>query len=659
MVEWPFGGGMLNNNGETMRQLTLDGPSVSANRRRGNRGIIATSYAAVAAHRIRPTMDTSDTSHIIERLALLRAAMRERGIDALMVPSADPHLSEYLPARWKGREWLSGFTGSVGTFVITADVAGVWTDARYWTQAERELAGTTIELMKLSSGASVQYVDWLAANLKAGQTLAVDGAVLGLAIARLLRQALEAKDVTLRTDDDLLDAIWTDRPALPVAPVYEHLPPYASKTRAAKLAELRAAMRQLGADRHVISTLDDIAYLFNLRGADVNFNPVFLAHALVTPVAATLFVADGKIAADLRQQLARDEIDVAPYGAVAAALAALPADATLLVDPRRVTHGTRQHVPAGVKVIEAVNPTTFAKSTKSEQDASHVRATMEQDGAALCEFFTWLEQTLADPHRPPLTELAIDQHITAARARRPGFVSPSFATIAGFRANGAIMHYRATEAHHSVIEGDGLLLIDSGGQYLGGTTDITRVVPIGAIGAGHKRDFTLVLKGVIALSRARFPRGTKSPMLDAIARAPLWAEGLDFGHGTGHGVGYFLNVHEGPQSISPSAMPEPHTAMEAGMITSIEPGLYRPGKWGIRIENLVLNQPAGQTEFGDFLEFETLTLCPIDTRCVEPSLLRDDEKRWLNDYHATVRARLLPLLSGDALAWLENRTVPL
>lgn len=604
-------------------------------------------------------MDISVTTHVTERLALLRATMRRHGIDALMVPSADPHLSEYLPARWKGREWLSGFTGSVGTFIITADFAGVWTDARYWTQAGQELAGTSIQLMKLTSGASVQYVDWLAANLQAGQTLAVDGAVLGLAIARLLRQALEARDVTLRTDLDPLDCIWSDRPALPATPVYEHQSPYASKSRSAKLAELRDAMQRLGADQHLISTLDDIAYLFNLRGADVNFNPVFLAHALVTPTRATLFVADGKIAAELAKQLAEQDIVVAPYGAVAGALAELPHDATLLIDPRRVTFGTRQCVPAGVRVIEAVNPTTFAKSKKSEQDASHICATMEQDGAALCEFFTWLEQTLADPQRAPLTEVAIDHHITAARARRPGFISPSFATIAGFRANGAIMHYRASEAHHAVIEGDGLLLIDSGGQYLGGTTDITRVVAVGDITAEHKRDFTLVLKGVIALSSARFPRGTKSPMLDAIARAPLWAEGLDFGHGTGHGVGYFLNVHEGPQSISQSAMPEPHTAMEPGMITSIEPGLYRPGKWGIRIENLVLNRPAGQTDFGDFLQFETLTLCPIDTRCIEPSLLRNDEKLWLNDYHATVRGRLLPLLSGDALAWLENRTVAL
>ncbi len=598
----------------------------------------------------------TNTDHIAARLLQLRAAMRQHGIDALMVPSADPHLSEYLPPRWQGREWLSHFTGSVGTFMITQEFSGIWTDARYWTQAEQQLAGSGIQLMKITSGASVQYIDWLAAHVKAGQTVAVDGAVLGLSIARLLQQALDAKDVVLRFDLDLLNDIWHDRPGLPPALIYEHLPPYASKSRSGKLADLRSAMQQLGANRHVISTLDDIAYLFNLRGADVPFNPVFLAHALVTATRATLFVADGKISPELREQLAQEDIDVARYDGFGAALAALGPETTLLTDPRRITYGTRQAIPAKVKVVEANNPTTLAKSRKSEADAAHVRAAMEHDGAALCEFFCWLDATLADPQRATLTELTIDEQITAARSRRPGFVSPSFATIAGYQANGAIMHYRATPEHHAVIEGDGLLLIDSGGQYLGGTTDITRVVGVGAISAAHKRDFTLVLKGLIALSSAHFPRGTRSPMLDAIARAPLWAAGLDYGHGTGHGVGYFLNVHEGPQSISPSAMPEPHTAMEAGMITSIEPGLYRTGQWGIRLENLVLNRTAGHTDFGDFLQFETLTLCPIDTRCLDAALLRDDERRWLNDYHAMVRERLSPLVTGATLAWLNLRT---
>ena len=603
-------------------------------------------------------MQTSVTSTPASRLTLLRAAMRAQQIDALIVPSADPHLSEYLPAHWQGREWLSGFTGSVGTLIVTPDFAGVWTDGRYWEQAETELAGSGIALKKIPSGASVLFIDWLGSTMQAGQTVAVDGAVLGLANARLLRQALRT-DVVLRTDIDLLNTVWTDRPSMPMAAIFEHGAPYPALPRVDKLVAVRVAMTAHGASHHVISTLDDIAYLFNLRGADVNYNPVFLAHALVGPQRTTLFVADGKLPAGLRATLEEQGVDVAPYAQAANALAALPAGATLLLDPRRVTYGTRQAVADGVRVIEAINPTTLAKSRKSDSEAAHVRAAMEQDGAALCEFFSWLDSTLADPQRAPLTEIGVDERLTACRARRAGFVSPSFGTIAGFNAHGAIMHYHAQAGSEATIEGDGLLLIDSGGQYLGGTTDITRVVPVGAITAEHRRDFTLVLRSMIALSRAQFPRGVKSPMLDAIARAPLWAEGIDFGHGTGHGVGFFLNVHEGPQSISQSTMPEPQTAMEPGMITSVEPGIYRPGQWGIRIENLVLNVtavPAGSSQFGDFLKFETLTLCPIDTRCVERSLLRDDEAAWLNDYHATVRARLAPHLAGDALAWLEQRT---
>jgi Xaa-Pro aminopeptidase len=323
-----------------------------------------------------------------------------------------------------------------------------------------------------------------------------------------------------------------------------------------------------------------------------------------------------------------------------------------------VTLGLKQAVPAGVKVIETINPSTLFKSRKTPAEAQHVREAMAQDGAAMCEFYAWFEQALG---RERITELTIDEKLSAARAKRPGFVGLSFNTIAGYNANGAMPHYRASPESHAVVEGNGLLLIDSGGQYLGGTTDITRVWPIGTISDAHRRDYTLVLKGTIALSRTRFPRGTLSPMLDAIARAPLWQHGLDYGHGTGHGVGYFLNVHEGPQSIS-KTIPEATMAMEPGMITSIEPGLYRPGQWGIRIENLVMNAPVTTREgntFGDFLEFETLTLCPIDTRCIDRSLMRADEIDWLNQYHATVRERLSPLVSGDALAWLEERTRPI
>ncbi|AOI69345.1 peptidase M24 [Burkholderia ubonensis] len=591
------------------------------------------------------------------RLALLRGAMARENLAAYLVPSADPHLSEYLPERWQARRWLSGFTGSVGTLVVTADFAGLWVDSRYWVQADAELAGSGVQLMKMTGGQqSAPHVDWLAQNVPSGATVGVDGAVLGMAAARALSAALSARGIALRTDLDLLDAIWPERPGLPDDAVFEHAAPQADTTRASKLADVRRAMRAQGAQWHFVSTLDDLAWLFNLRGADVSFNPVFVAHALIGAERATLFVAGGKVSPALAASLAQDGVDVRAYDAARAALAALPDGATLLIDPRRVTYGTLEAVPAGVKLVEAVNPSTFAKSRKTSAEIEHVRVTMEHDGAALAEFFAWFEQAL---NRETITELTIDEQLTAARARRPGYVSRSFATIAGFNANGAMPHYRATPESHATIAGDGLLLIDSGGQYVSGTTDITRVVPVGMVGDLQRRDFTIVLKSMMALSRARFPRGIRSPMLDAIARAPMWAAGLDYGHGTGHGVGYFLNVHEGPQVISHYAPAEPYTAMEEGMITSIEPGLYRPGKWGVRIENLVVNRAAGQTEFGDFLAFETLTLCPIDTRCVLVEMLHEEERAWLNAYHATVRERVGRHVSGDAKAWLEARTQPI
>ncbi len=603
-------------------------------------------------------MDTR-TSPIRLRLDQLREVLHAESVQALLVPSSDPHLSEYLPGRWQGREWLSGFTGSMGTLVVTVDEAVLFADSRYWTQAEAELAGTGITLERIATGQSTAHVDWLARRVPRGRSVAVDGQVLGLAAAQGLRAALDKAGVALRTDIDLLDRIWPDRPALPTAPVYEHRAPQAPLARAAKLAALREAMARHAATHHFVSTVDDIAWITNLRGSDVSYNPVFMAHLLLDMTGGTLFVGDGKIDAALAGALAADGLRLAPYAGAATALAALPADAVLLVDPRRITHGLRQAVPAGVRVVEAINPSTLAKSRKSAAEAAHVREAMIEDGVAMCEFYAAFEQALARGER--LTELTVDEWLSAARARRPGFVGLSFSTIAGFNANGAMPHYRATTESHAVIEGNGLLLIDSGGQYLGGTTDITRVWPIGTLSAAMKHDYTLVLKGTMALSRTRFPRGTLSPMLDAIARMPLWAEGLDFGHGTGHGVGYFLNVHEGPQSIS-KAMPDPNMAMEPGMITSIEPGLYRPGQWGVRIENLVLNVPAATAEgttFGEFLDFETLTLCPIDTRCIERSLLRPDEVAWLDAYHATVRERLLPRVQGDARAWLLERTQPM
>ena len=610
-------------------------------------------------------MDTRTNPHRL-RTAQLREELHRLGVHALLVPSADPHLSEYLPERWQARQWLSGFTGSMGTLVVTLDKAAVFADSRYWVQAEAELAGSGIELVKIPTGASALHIDWLATQVPAGRTVAVDGQVLGLAAAQALKTALDRAGVLLRTDLDPVNAIWPDRPGLPPQPVYEHLAPHAPLPRVAKLAQVREAMARHGATQHFVSTVDDIAWITNLRGSDVSYNPVFLAHLLIDAQQATLFVAEGKVDAALAARLVADGVKLAPYAQAGAALAALSTNHTLLLDPKRVTFGLREHVPSAVRVVEAINPSTLFKSRKTPEEAVHIREAMRQDGAAMCEFYAWFEAAVArqragEPGSMRLNELTVDEHLSAARARRPGFVGLSFPVIAGFNANGAMPHYRATPDSFAAIEGDGLLLIDSGGQYLGGTTDITRVWPIGTPTAAMKRDYTLVLKGTMNLSRTRFPRGTLSPMLDALARAPMWQEGLDFGHGTGHGVGYFLNVHEGPQSIS-KAIPDASMAMEPGMITSVEPGVYRPGQWGVRIENLVMNVPAQTPEgstFAEMLEFETLTLCPIDTRCIDRSLLREDEVSWLNAYHAVVRERLATLVSGAALAWLTERTEPL
>ena len=591
------------------------------------------------------------SSVFAQRVAVLRTAMRERGVHACVVLTSDPHLSEYLPEQWQARRWLSGFEGSAGTLLVTADFAGLWTDSRYWEQAESELAQSGIVLMRAGAPDVPTMLDWLVEHLSPNSCVSVDGRALAMQVHDQWHNRLKARQINLDCDLDLPGTIWNGRPGPPHAPIYEHLPPFACRSRGENLAAVRAAMEEHEADWHFISSLDDIAWLLNLRGGDVPYNPVFMAHALLGKEEIRLFVDATKLDAALRAVLECDGVVIRPYEEAGGALLGLPQDACLLYDPARTTVGMVGGL--SVRKVPAINPSQLLKSRKNAAEIEHVRRTMEHDGAALCEFFAWFEAALGTRD---ITELTVDEEITRARSRRPHFVSPSFGTIAAFKANGAMPHYHATERSHARIEGDGLLLIDSGGQYLGGTTDITRVVPAGQVSALEKRDYTAVLRGMIALSMAVFPRGTSSPLLDTVARMPIWQTGADYGHGTGHGVGYFMNVHEGPQSIAYRATTTPHMAMEAGMITSNEPGLYRPGKWGIRIENLVLAVPALSTEFGDFLGFETLTLCPIDTRCLDLALLQPAERAWLNDYHAQVQRRLLPLVQGAAREWLLERT---
>ncbi|MEX1829084.1 aminopeptidase P family protein [Luteibacter sp. CQ10] len=597
------------------------------------------------------------TSPIPARLQALRAAMAREGVAAVVVPSADPHLSEYLPARWQGREWFSGFTGSAGTLVVTSTGGGLWTDSRYFAQADAELAGTTLPLMKLNVAHTPEHVAWLVETLGDGDVVAVAGDSISVAGAEDLARRLGAVGARLRTDLDLPGAAWPDRPARPEAPVYAHPAPFASVGRDEKLGHVRQAMRRAGATHHFVSSLDDIAWLTNLRGADVEYNPVFLAHLLVEHDRATLFVDAAKLPADVKAALAADGVAVAGYGTAASALAALPDDAVLMIDPGKVVVAVLEGLPAPVKQVRASAPSTARKARKTGDELDHVRDVMRRDGAALVRAFRRLEAGLAAGE--PLTELDVDTLVREARAAQAGFVGESFSTIAGYQANGALPHYRATEAGFSPLAAQGLLLVDSGGQYLGGTTDITRVLALGPVTDEQRRDSTLVLKGMIALSRARFPKGASGPQLDALARAPLWAACMDFGHGTGHGVGYFLNVHEGPHGIRPPRPGADLVPLETGMITSIEPGLYKPGRHGIRHENLAVVVQADTTEFGEFLAFETLTLCPFDRRTLEPRLLEPSERAWLDDYHATVRAALSPLLGGEDRAWLEWHCAPL
>ena len=597
---------------------------------------------------------------IHDRIESLRQTLAAQDLTAIIVPSADPHLSEYLPEYWQARLWLSGFTGSVGTLVVTADFAGLWTDSRYWVHAAEQLDGTGITLEKLAPG-QPNHIDWLATHLAEGDSVAVDGNVLSIAEQDRLLDAFEANDITLITERDLLTEVWTDRPALPAASLYVHDAQFLAQSAIDKLAAVRAGMAEAGATHHLLSSLDDIAWLTNLRGADVDYNPVFLAHMLIGENNATLFIDNNKVSSEIAQSLKDSGIAIADYEAVQDALGTLTANDLLLLDPSKVAVGTLSKMADGVGFIEQMAPSTLLKSVKSDADIDHVREAMRQDGAALCEFFATFEQRLADGER--LSELDVDSMLIEIRSQQPHYVSPSFPTIAGFNENGALPHYRATPEKFSYLEVNegegGLLLIDSGAQYQNGTTDITRVVGIGQVSTEHKRDFTTVLKAHIALAKAHFPDGIASPLIDAICRAPLWQAQMDYGHGTGHGVGYFLNVHEGPQVIAYSASIPKERAMKEGMISSNEPGLYREGKWGIRIENLMVNKRIAQpveTEFGNFLNFETVTYCPIDTRLIEPSLLSQIEVDWLNDYHRQVYAELKNRVDGAALDWLTERT---
>ena len=593
-------------------------------------------------------------SAISERIGQLQKVMQAKGIAAAIFTATDPHFSGYPHAHWRALQWLSGFDGSSGILVVTETAACLWTDSRYWIQAERQLQETGISPMQIEGGNTLSFAQWVVENIPAGKTVALNGQVTGLENARRLEKLLSQATLKLRTDYDLISEIWTDRPQLPENAVYEHDARFTALVRAEKLSALREKMSELDVNWHFISALDDIAWLLNLRGSDLPYSPLFISHMLVGMNEVRLFIDEAKIPDMLRERLSADGISLRPYKKASSALAELSAGSKVLIDPQRITVGMLEAKSENIAVVEGISPSVLMKSRKAQPEIEHIRETMEKDGAALCEFFSWVESALSD--KELLTEVGIADKLDAFRMEKEGYVSSSFSVIAGFGANSALPHYRATSEEYAVIEGQGLLLVDSGAQYLGGTTDVTRVISIGEPTDAQRYDFTVVLKGLIALSSGRFPRSVRAGMLDALARSPLWNRGLNYGHGTGHGVGYFLNVHEGPQSISYHALADEHTVMEEGMVTSIEPAVYRPGLLGIRIENLAVCCKVEETEFGEFLGFETLTLVPIDTRLIDRSLLLQSEIDWVNQYHACVRKRLESHLTGRAKDWLIERT---
>lgn len=597
------------------------------------------------------------SNDVTKRLAALREVMQAQDVAACLIPGDDPHMSEYLPEHWQARVHFSGFTGSAGTLLVAREFAGLWTDSRYFEQAGKQLEGSGVTLMRQGWPDTPEPVEWLATHLESGETTVADGACLSVALERDLRKALEPAGASLRIDLDLPGEVWDNRPALPDAPVTEHPMDYAITTRADKLARVRKAMAEAGATHHLVSSLADVAWILNLRGGDVDYNPIFLSHLLVEPERCTLFVDASKFDDSLRDKLEAEGIAFADYRGVTAALTKLPGDARVMYSPAHVASAIVDALPDGVERLEQPNPSTLMKAIKTPEALEFVRTAMREDGAALVRGFHRIERGVTGGDT--VTELDVATILREERAARPDFVSESFNTIAGYMANGAMPHYAATLEQHSTIKSEGLLLVDSGAQYLGGTTDITRVWAFGPTSEEQRRDFTMVMKGMIALSRARFPEGASGEQIDAIAHAPLWSVGADYGHGTGHGVGYFLNVHEGPQRVAPPRTTSPLVPLQPGMISSIEPGLYKPGRHGVRHENLAVVRESVETEFGKFREFETLTVCPFDTRVLEPSLLDEGEKSWLNAYHARVEKELAPLIKDDAdRAWLHERCAP-
>lgn len=588
----------------------------------------------------------------IERLVELRKEMEAAHVDAVIIPQTDPHQSEYVASHWQVRRFFSGFTGSAGTLVVTRDAALLWTDSRYFLQAAAQLDGIGIILMKDGLPETPSITEYLVDNLAAGTTVGINGMLFSINDTATMRHTLDSAGIALNVDFDPVDTLWPDRPSLPADKAYVHELKYAGKAPAEKIAVILDNVRAQGADSVLISALDEIAWALNLRSSDVHCSPVAMSFLYLAPEGSTLFINDEKLTPQVVAHLAEAGVTAAPYASIKNFLASLPATARVLLGTSQ-SSGTLAAI-LGDRYIPGTSPVAMPKACKNPVQIEGIRAAHHRDGVAMVRSLIEIERLIND--RKEFTEIDVADILLRNRRTQELFVDTSFDTIAGYGPNGAIVHYSATPESNTTVLPGNLLLIDSGGNYLDGTTDITRTIAIGTPTAAMRHDFTLVMKGHIAIATAVFPEGTRGAQLDAMARMPLWKEGKSYLHGTGHGVGHFLNCHEGPQSIRLNDTMAPLTP---GMLTSNEPGVYLAGRYGIRCENLIVTVEKAETEFGRFYAFDTVTLCPFDRMLFDTSIMTADEIAWVNNYHATVYRELSPLLTSSEAAWLRSACAPI
>ena len=583
----------------------------------------------------------------------LRNLMQEHQIDAYIITMSDSHLSEYVADYWKAIKWISGFSGSTGNIVVTQDFAGLWTDSRYFIQAEEQLKDTGIELVKLKIAHTPEFIDWIKNTLPVGSTVAFDGRVFPIHLVTYMESQFLEKKIVIESQSDLISTLWKNRTPIPQGEIFIHELKFAGQLAKEKNQTIKAELKNQNLDYLVISSLDDIAWLYNIRGKDIPFVPLAFCYSIISENQTILFIDNQKVPLEVRKELEYQEIKLMPYDEIISFLCKIKPGKRVAIQFSKTNYSLYKAIPDSCIIVDQLNISTRLKSIKNDIEIANIKETMVKDGTAMVKYLYWLNRAIGNE---TITEISASDKLRTFRAGQEGFFDESFAPISAFNAHSSMPHYSASNETNLELKIPGIYLIDSGGQYYGGTTDITRTIALGEPTQQQKDDFTLALKGTIGLAMAIFPYGTKGFQLDVLARISLWEQGLNYGHGTGHGVGFFLNVHEGPQTIGTSASGDINAILTPGMLTSDEPAFYRNGEYGFRTENLILVIEHKETEFGKFLKFETVTLCPIDLTLINKDLLNPKEIAWLNNYHTTVYDKLSIGLNGNEKSWLKENT---